>query len=365
MKLILALLMALALASSACAEGDVPQLLEPVGVTMDTAVAYVGTLRETVMYDAYVSPEVYPLSFTIDGRFGEINVVVGQQVKAGDVLVTLDHEALEESVADMERAIAAREKSGEYDDTIAMIDIEILTLDLEDLLCAEPVDEKAVQLKRLEIEERELAWEKAKKLRQYELEEMYDELEKAKSDLGKGVMTAPCDGTVAYIVGAENGAAEPGAYIGAYSPVIYLADESRLSIVSEFISSMELAGAKEIYVLVGGHNVKVVHREMDYETYTALVMTGSEINITFDFEEEPPADVQAGMFAAVCVVRNMAEDALLIPSNAVFRDESGTYVYLVEDGVRTRRDIVIGLYTPWETQVLEGIEEGDTVYVQE
>lgn len=365
MKLMLALLCALALTLPAYADSDVPQLLEPAGVTMDTATAYVGTIRETVMYDAYVSPEVHALSFSIDGRFGDINVVVGQQVKQGDVLVTLDHEALEESVADLERTIAVKERSGEYDDAIAQTDLEIMTLELEELLDQNPVDEQAVALKRLAIEERRLEWEQAKKLRSYELEELYAGLDKARASIGQGTITAPCDGTVAYLIGAENGSAERGAYIGAYSPVVYLADESQLSVVSEFISSMELTGAHEVYVLVGGHRVAVTQRVMDYEEYQALVMSGSQINITFDFNELPPEDVCAGMYAAVCVVRNQEENALLIPTNAVFTDENGTYVYLVEDGVRTRRTIVTGMRTAWETQVLEGIEEGDTVYVQE
>jgi len=76
-------------------------------------------------------------------------------------------------------------------------------------------------------------------------------------------------------------------------------------------------------------------------------------------------NVTAGMYAAVCAELDYVADALLIPGNALYSDATGDYVYLMEEGVRVRRDVKTGVETKWLVQILEGIEEGDVVYVKE
>jgi len=360
MKRMTALLLCLLMAGTALAEQEIPELLEPVGVAMDTAQAYIGDLRETVLYDAYIAPEVHELSFTIDGRIGEVNVIVGQQVKAGDVLVTLDHEQALESIADMEAEIALMEATAACDEAIAAIDIELLELELARLSIQTPSDGKAIALKELEIEELLLAQERAKKTRQMNLERKREACEKVKADVQQGVIVAPCDGTVIHVADIE-----PGSYAVAYSALIYLADDSQLSIASEFISSVELAGAVEIYALVGGNRYEVVQRKINPDEYAAKLLSGEQMDITFDFIGQMDEVVQPGRYVALCLVRHAVEDTLLIPSNAVFRDEGGAYVYLIEDGERKRSEIKCGLITEWTTEVVGGLKEGDVVYVQE
>ena len=360
MKRFAMLLLCAMLLSAASAEGDVPELLEPVGVKMDTAAAYVGDLLDTVMVDAYVVPEVLELSFEIDGRIGQINTSIGREVKKGDVLVTLDHADLEKSAEQLRGDIEAAEKSAAYDEAINAIDIEMLELELAQLLAQPVIDQKAVALKRLDIRAKQLQIEQAERRRDTELERMRERLAVMEKSLAKGALTAPADGRIAAAANVE-----PGTYVVAYSPVAYLADETRLSIVSQYISTTELKGAKEIYALIGGERYEIVHREMDPQEYASLVLSGASIDITFDFAGKQPETVSAGQYVGICLVRRMAEDALLVPSNAIFTDDSGRYVYVVQNGERTRTYVQTGMATAWETQILSGIEEGAIVYVQE
>ena len=176
MKRFAMLLLCAMLLSAASAEGDVPELLEPVGVKMDTAVACVGDLLDTVMVDAYVVPEVLELSFEIDGRIGQINTSIGREVKKGDVLVTLDHADLEKSAEQLRGDIEAAEKSAAYDEAINAIDIEMLELELAQLLAQPVIDQKAVALKRLDIRAKQLQIEQAERRRDTELERMRERL---------------------------------------------------------------------------------------------------------------------------------------------------------------------------------------------
>lgn len=360
MKRFAALLLCAMLLATAAAEGDVPELLEPVGVTMDTATAYIGDLRDTVMIDAYVVPEVLELSFGIDGRIGQINTTIGMEVKKGDVLVTLDHEDVEKAAEQLRDDIAAAEQSAAYDDAIGAIDIEMLELELAQLLSQPVIDQQAVALKELDIREKQLQIEQAARRRDAEMERMRESLTAMEQNLAKGAIIAPEDGRIAAAANFE-----PGTYVVAFSPVAYLADETKLSVVSKFISTTELKGAKEIYALIGGERYEIVHREMDAQEYASLVLSGASIDITFDFAGEQPENLSAGQYVGVCLVRRMAEDALLVPSNAIFTDDSGRYVYVVRDGERARRYVETGMATAWETQILSGIEEGAVVHVQE
>lgn len=360
MKRFAALLLCLLFVSTAAAEGDIPELLEPVGVTMDTATAYIGDLRETTMYDAYVAPEVSEVYFQIDGRIGDIYVAIGQEVKAGEILATLDHTAILEASEELRLDIQVRKQSNAYDDAIAAIDLEMLELELAQLLSQPAIDKKAVALKELDIREKKLAIEKAQRTRTEELGRMSESLAEYEKKLALGAVAAPFDGRIAAAPDIE-----PGTYMVAYSPVVYLADDTKLSIVSEFISGTEISGAAEMYALIGGEQFDIVHREMDAQEYAALVMAGATINVTFDFAAVPPATVKPGAYAGVCIVRNKAENALLVPSNAIFSDDGGKYVYTVHGNERVRTYVKTGLTTAWETQILDGIGEGTVVYVQE
>ena len=53
------------------------------------------------------------------------------------------------------------------------------------------------------------------------------------------------------------------------------------------------------------------------------------------------------------------------PANALFADGLTRYVYVMNDGVRQRRNVEIGVITDWEVQIISGLQEGEWVYVEE
>ena len=71
----------------------------------------------------------------------------------------------------------------------------------------------------------------------------------------------------------------------------------------------------------------------------------------------------AGQTAAVFVTTALQENALKVPINALFDEDGEYYVYAVKDGVRTRRDVQVGLLTSTEGEITSGLEEGEIVYV--
>lgn len=343
----------------AVAEAQPPELWEPVGVDMDTAAAYVGEISTIGVHDAAVVPVMEELYFAQDGVVAEVCAVIGQKVSEGEVLIRLDQEALDERLEALEAEIEKLRTNGAFEDELGGIDLSILQVELQALLSRSPLDEDAVALKRLEIEELELNLEYASDLRRMKLEQLEAELGKLRAQARENVLTAPFDGTIVYGAGLIN-----GSRVRAYSPVLYVVDESRLMIETEYISESQMKYCHDLYVLAGEKRYEVAPVPVDEAEYNSALLAGETVLTQFEVLN-PDEALKAGMYAAVCMERNYASDALLIPSNALYMDGTGKYVYVVEDGERVRRKVSTGISNNWLTQIKEGLEEGEVVYVKE
>lgn len=85
-------------------------------------------------------------------------------------------------------------------------------------------------------------------------------------------------------------------------------------------------------------------------------VVGAEIHI-LDADDK----IILGIDAKIVIYTDKAENALLIPVEAVNADKEGDFLYVVEDGVVVRKSIVCGISTDTYTEVLEGITEDDLI----
>jgi multidrug efflux pump subunit AcrA (membrane-fusion protein) len=69
-----------------------PQLMEPAGVQLNAVEAFIGDISKIDAYPASVVPYVEEFFFEQEGVIEEMHVIIGQSVKAGDPLITLDTE---------------------------------------------------------------------------------------------------------------------------------------------------------------------------------------------------------------------------------------------------------------------------------
>ena len=94
-------------------------------------------------------------------------------------------------------------------------------------------------------------------------------------------------------------------------------------------------------------------------------LSGGELRSGFDFVDGAPEGTESGMYATVFVKSGLVEDALVVPANAIYTDESGRYVYLINGDTRTRQAVSTGRFTTTLVQITDGLKEGDLVYVKE
>ena len=82
----LLMLMIASLAGCGQQAQEVPELLSPVGATIDTAAVYRGNLENVRVLEAVVAPRSQAVCFTSDVLLGEMLVSPGDEVEAGDIL---------------------------------------------------------------------------------------------------------------------------------------------------------------------------------------------------------------------------------------------------------------------------------------
>ncbi len=76
---------------------------------------------------------------------------------------------------------------------------------------------------------------------------------------------------------------------------------------------------------------------------------------------EDAADLPDGLSVQLQTTAYAADDALLIPSDALYFEDGETYVFLAQDGKAVRTPVTVALYTEDTVAVTAGLSEGDAV----
>jgi len=187
-------------------------------------------------------------------------------------------------------------------------------------------------------------------------------LEIAQENLKGTTLTAPMDGTVISIAAGE------GQRVAA-STFLTIAD------LKDLVMEVSVDEA-DLSFLTPGTNA-----EMEFDSIANTVFSGSVIQvdptlsesmeynlatgkIRMDIENNPAAEkLLLGLNASVTLVKEKAENALLVPLEAVRDLGNGNYAVFVvgADGNLTFRAVEVGITTETQAQILSGLQEGDTV----
>ncbi len=79
--------------------------------------------------------------------------------------------------------------------------------------------------------------------------------------------------------------------------------------------------------------------------------------------QNPDGRILPGMFARVELVKEVFNEALIIPIYAVLTQGDERFVYVVEDNKAEKRHVELGILSGWQIQVTSGLKPGDQVIV--
>jgi multidrug efflux pump subunit AcrA (membrane-fusion protein) len=245
---------------------------------------------------------------------------MGQSVKAGDLLAELD--------------------TGDLDFQIAMQEIEVekTRLNLNQVRSAN-ADYNVVRRAQLDLQQQEMRLEKLEK-----------QLEAAR-------IVAPFDGEVTYIISTS-----VGEYIAAFQIVAKVADITQLVLVttSDKASELPLGGEvvlefqKKEYRGEIVANPSSLFNDPDERLRKAAII---------ELPDGLPDKAAMGSDFRITYVQDSREDVIILPRKQINLMSGRRYVNVLVDGIRTEKDVEIGLMTDTDAEIVKGLDEGDMVIV--
>jgi RND family efflux transporter MFP subunit len=235
---------------------------------------------------------------------------------------------------------------------------------------ASPQMESTQRSAQATLEQAQDAYDRLKKvydngsLPEIKWREMVANLEKAQSalDLANAMLedntiTAPFDGTVSGLN------AEIGENIAPLKPVMRLINTKgmavKISVPENEIAKVQVGDTAEVVIPALGDkrlNGKVMEKSM-----TASLLTHSyPVKVLI---EQPDKELTPGMIGKVVLKADVSK-GIVVPANAVLINQEGKFVWVVEDGRATRRNITLSGYSGTGVIVSEGLQIGDKVIVE-
>ncbi len=305
------------------------ELLSPAEAVVDIETVMYRDLYTVTTRDAELAPYTEELTFDAGGRISNLYVEIGSVVKAGDLLAEQEEDSVRTAASNALNKYLSEKKV--YVDTVKAVNKKLAT-----------------GLTREEREWQELLLAQAEELWEIQEPELWAAWEDARSKVGNSQIYAPFDGVVTACL-------SEGATVAAGQPVVAVADTDRLYVtVGSYLPPSEFGNYERVYAIVDGKETEVTYVEELMEEEGAYTY----------YTVEDTGDAVMGDFVLICMIGNYHPEVLSIPSNAVYRDSTGTYVYLMEEDTRVRKDVVLGYSGTVYVEIAEGLQEGDRVYVK-
>jgi RND family efflux transporter MFP subunit len=317
-----------------------------------SAVAVGRVIREDLCNEVTIPAEFRPylkveLHAKVSGYVDQINVDIGDQVKAGQLLARLEVPELRDELA---RAKAAEQRAeADYRDAhLVYTRLLKVNKDLPNAVAQQELD--AAEAKD-STTEAAIVGAKA-------------EVQRDQTLLAYTHITAPFDGVITHRY------ADPGSLIQAGTasdtqsmPLVCLSDNYRLRLdfpVSvAYVKEIQLGDQVEVRVesLKGKPFMGTISRstqKVDEDTRTMIM----EIEVP-----NPKLELVPGMYATVVLKVERRPQALVIPTEAVSTDKK-TSVYVVNREQKIEeRTVTLGLETPGKYEVLAGLKDGELVVI--
>lgn len=199
---------------------------------------------------------------------------------------------------------------------------------------------------------------------QAQVDQAQAQLEEAQLKLEKAAITAPFDGVVASL------GAKVGEMVSSGTPMVVLVDISDFHIdveIDEVDISQIAEGQEALITLDALPGIEIAGR-VEAIAPTASSAEGGVVSYVVTVAIEPTdAHLRPGMSANITITTARKDDALIVPNRYIQIDRESGKMYverLEEDGLTSRVEIETGMRDEFSSEVVAGLEEGDTVVLR-
>jgi multidrug efflux pump subunit AcrA (membrane-fusion protein) len=337
----------------------IPTVGRPVFATVDR-----GMVFESHMFPGMVTVSSVPLFFETDTLpFEKFHVYPGMRVYEGQLLATLYTPQPREQLANQEAAVARLMLSHALNAEAWEIDYDLLHLRYLEQMhrAAENFDESAMEQAQqiyLDMATRRLNREQDLEWQRIELRDATNRLEEMRENLRGTNLLAPFDGIVTYTTALSHGAS-----ISVVDRIMFITPLDApmfVELVAETIPNranmVRFAGES------GGITVELRYIPLTAEEVAYNALHNRPRRTRFAIPEH--AGFALGATVRVFAYELFLENVLRVPINTLNGTTGSPYVYRLEQGILVPVHPEFGERTLTFIEVLEGLEEGDELYVR-
>ena len=198
------------------------------------------------------------------------------------------------------------------------------------------------------------------KLHEYRVQKLNEEIAALDALIADGTLKANHSGEVVYTksltVNRKAGAGEN---------VAIVADTEDLAIELKDVTvqNYKYKDVSEKYMLQSGERVLVTEREYSTDELVLAKINNNYPNVLI--EKPEGVELKAGELYPIYFEEKKAEHVLLVGNDSLYQEDGETYVYVkAGDDTREKRKVTTGVSDDHNTQIVEGLEEGEAVYYE-
>lgn len=320
--------------------------------------------------------ELIDVGAQVSGQIKKLYVKLGDQVKKGDMIASIDSSTQQNSIDNKEAQLAIYK--AQLESAKVALNIAKTQFDRENALFAK----NATSKQEFESAKNTFSANSAKiKELEAQIKQTNIELSTAKINLGYTKITAPRDGTVVSVQ------VEEGQTVNANQTtptIVNIADLSHVKM------KMQIAEGDITKIKVGTPVEYSILSEPTKKFQTAVSSIDPGLTTLSDgsygssssskssyssssssssavyYYAQSIVDNKDGILRIGMTTQNEllianVEDAIIVPSIGIKKDENGTFVYVLKDGKPVKTAVKTGIKDNLDTQIISGINDGDEI----
>ncbi|MCA6130102.1 efflux RND transporter periplasmic adaptor subunit [Campylobacter concisus] len=320
--------------------------------------------------------ELIDVGAQVSGQIKKLYVKLGDQVKKGDMIASIDSSTQQNSIDNKEAQLAIYK--AQLESAKVALNIAKTQFDRENALFAK----NATSKQEFESAKNTFSSNSAKiKELEAQIKQTNIELSTAKINLGYTKITAPRDGTVVSVQ------VEEGQTVNANQTtptIVNIADLShvkmKMQIAEGDITKIKVGTPVE-YSILSEPTKKFQTTVSSIDPGLTTLSDGSygSSSSSKSSYSSSSSSSSAVYYYAQSIVDNKdgilrigmttqnellianVEDAIIVPSIGIKKDENGTFVYVLKDGKPVKTAVKTGIKDNLDTQIISGINEGDEI----
>ena len=320
--------------------------------------------------------ELIDVGAQVSGQIKKLYVKLGDQVKKGDMIASIDSSTQQNSIDNKEAQLAIYK--AQLESAKVALNIAKTQFDRENALFSK----NATSKQEFESVKNTYSANSAKiKELEAQIKQTNIELSTAKINLGYTKITAPRDGTVVSVQ------VEEGQTVNANQTtptIVNIADLShvkmKMQIAEGDITKIKVGTPVE-YSILSEPTKKFQTTVSSIDPGLTTLSDGSygSSSSSKSSYSSSSSSSSAVYYYAQSIVDNKdgilrigmttqnellianVEDAIIVPSIGIKKDENGTFVYVLKDGKPVKTAVKTGIKDNLDTQIISGINEGDEI----